>query len=272
MSPSKREREHARRRYAKRLARRERAAQARRRQQIIALAVIVGLALTGGVFLALNSGDSETDPAAEQTQPGEDAATPTDPGAAEDSDDGNQEPLPTTDPQRYDSAPSPDVAEDRHWQVTITTNLGPIEMTLDGLAAPQAVANFVQLAQDGYYDGTACHRLLPDSLLQCGDPTATGGGDPGYGFGPIENAPEDDLYPAGTLAMARMGNDGESMGSQFFMVFADVPLPADTAGGYTVFGSVDEGLDILAEVGAAGTGATSERPAQDVIIETVEVQ
>src|SRR5690625_5143550 len=131
LSPSKRERERARRRYAERLARRERAAQARRRQQIIAVAVIVGLALTGGVFLALNSSDSEAGPADVQTPPGDQGATQPDPGD-EPGDDGNQEPLPTTDPQRYDSPPPPEVAEDRQWQVTITTNLGPINMTLDG--------------------------------------------------------------------------------------------------------------------------------------------
>lgn len=271
MSPSKREREYARRRYAKRIQRREQAARTRRRRQIIALVAVLALALTGSVFLALSSGDAEpgqagdgdaTDPALEQPEEAQDEAG-----------DGEQGPMPTTDPQTYDAAPPAQDAEDRQWSVTITTNRGPIEMTLDGQAAPQAVANFVRLAGDGFYDGTACHRLLPESLLQCGDPTATGSGDyPGYQFGPIENAPEDDLYPAGTLAMARMPGDGESMGSQFFMVFADVTLPSDAAGGYTVFGSVDEGLDILSDVGAAGTSAQGERPAQDVIIETVEVQ
>lgn len=263
MSPSKRDREYARRRYAKRLQRRERAVRARRRQQLIAVAVVAALVLTGAVFLFLNRGEQVADPPPPDDAPVEE---PIDEAPA-------QDPLPTTEPDGYEAAPPAEDAQGRTWEATITTSVGVIELELDGAAAPQAVANFVRLAQDGFYDGTACHRLLPDSLLQCGDPSATGAGDyPGYRFGPIENAPADDLYPAGTLAMARVGGDGESMGSQFFMVFADVPLPADDAGGYTVFGTVTEGLDILAEVGAAGHGAEGERPAVDVIIETVEVQ
>src|SRR5699024_12416656 len=114
------------------------------------------------------------------------------------------------------------------------------------------------LAGDGFFQGTACHRLLPDSLLQCGDPTATGTGGPGYTFGPIENAPPDDKYPAGTIAMARQANDAESMGSQFFLVFFDTTLPSDSAGGYTVFGHITFGLLFLKEIGNTGT-ATGKR-------------
>src|SRR5699024_3762201 len=94
---------------------------------------------------------------------------------------------------------------------------------------------------------------LPDSLLQCGDPTATGTGGPGYTFGPIENAPSDDQYAAGTVAMARQANDADSMGSQFFLVFSDTTLPSDSAGGYTVFGHITSGLQILKEIGQTGT-------------------
>lgn len=171
------------------------------------------------------------------------------------------------------SVPSPDVAEGRAWTATITTSVGDIVVELDGAAAPQAVASFLTLAQDGFYDGTSCHRLLPDSLLQCGDPTGTGTGGPGYTFGPIENAPADDVYPAGTLAMARVGNDAQSQGSQFFLVFGEVTLPSDSAGGYTVFGTVTQGLDILQSVGAAGTttGTSDGPPATAVTIEKVTI-
>ncbi|WP_454294684.1 peptidylprolyl isomerase [Salana multivorans] len=159
------------------------------------------------------------------------------------------------------------------WDVTLHTNVGDIVLQLDGEHAPQAVASFLMLSKDGFYDGTACHRLLPSSLLQCGDPTASGMGGPGYSFGPIENAPEDDVYPAGTLAMARIGNDANSQGSQFFLVFNEVTLPSDSAGGYTVFGTVVQGLDILQSVGAAGTrtGASDGPPAEVVIIEEVTI-
>jgi peptidyl-prolyl cis-trans isomerase B (cyclophilin B) len=150
-------------------------------------------------------------------------------------------------------------------------------MELDGAAAPQAVASFVSLAQNGYFDGTGCHRLTTAGIyvLQCGDPTFTGSGSPGYHFGPIENAPEDDVYPAGTVAMARQGGNGESMGSQFFLVYEDSRIPSDEAGGYTVFGEITSGLDVVravADEGVAAVGATDGEPAGPVTIEGVETQ
>lgn len=104
----------------------------------------------------------------------------------------------------------------------------------------------------------------PDEPAEAQWPSPWGRGRPG--------CPEDDLYPAGTLAMARRGGDAESMGSQFFMVFADVTLPSDSAGGYSVFGRVTEGLDILQQVGSAGTVEGSEQPALPVTIEGVTIE
>ena len=82
-------------------------------------------------------------------------------------------------------------------------------------------------------------------VLQCGDPTGTSSGGPGYSFGPIENAPKDGVYARGVIAMARQPGNGSSMGSQFFIVYRQTTLPADAAGGYTVFGNVYQGLDNL---------------------------
>jgi len=237
---------------------------ARRRRLTLVTAVVVGLAVVVGaiVLILVNQPD---DPAPEPAT----TATAEDPHTAPPE---QAAPLPTTDPELYDAPPDPAEAEGRTWAMTVHTSAGDIGLEIDGENAPQAAANFLRLARDGFYDGTACHRLLPSSLLQCGDPTATGTGGPGYSFGPIENAPEDDVYPAGTLAMARQGNNGESMGSQFFMVFADVPLPSDSAGGYSVFGRVTEGLDILQQVGSAGTVEGSEQPALPVTIEGVTIE
>lgn len=233
---------------------------ARRRRTTMVVATIVGLAVVAAVIalLLVNRPDAE-----------EPAVQPTDTPATAPAE--APAPLPTTDPELYDSAPDPAEAEGRTWQVSVQTSAGDIGMEIDGENAPQAAANFLRLARDGFYDGTACHRLLPGSLLQCGDPTATGTGGPGYSFGPVENAPEDDVYPAGTLAMARQSQNAESMGSQFFMVFADVPLPSDNAGGYSVFGRVTEGLDILQQVGSAGTVEGTEQPALPVTIEGVTI-
>lgn len=259
MPSSKREREYERRRYEKwqqhQVARRAR----RRRTQIIAGSVVgvlvVGIGVTAAVLLG-GSGD------------GTDAAsTPEATTAA------------TTPAERVGNGgvvPEAALAEDRTWTGTITTSEGEIGVELDGDVAPQAVANFVTLGQEGYFDDTDCHRLTTDGIyvLQCGDPTGTGTGSPGYSFGPIENAPADDVYPAGTLAMARQGGNGESMGSQFFLVYEDSTIPADAAGGYTVFGRITSGLDVVQAVADAGVagGASDGTPATPVTIEGVETQ
>jgi peptidyl-prolyl cis-trans isomerase B (cyclophilin B) len=266
VSPSKREREYARRRYNKRAAKLAKSnAIARERRIVATVSVLALLVVVAGLFLW--NRQLEADPTAEPS--GNDSATapesesPTaDPGA-----------LPTTNPQTYQAPPPAADSLDQDWNVIIHTNMGDVEATLDGALAPQSVASFIMLASNGFFDGTACHRLLPDSLLQCGDPTATGGGGPGYSFGPIENAPADDVYPAGTIAMARQSGNAESQGSQFFLVFNDVPLPSDAAGGYSVFGTIDSGLEILQAIGAAGTadGSGDGQPIENVIIESVEV-
>lgn len=139
--------------------------------------------------------------------------------------------------------PSPEIAEHRDWTGTMTINEVPLAITIDGANAPQAASNFIDLAQKAFYTDVPCHRLTTEGIfvLQCGDPTGTGTGDPGYKFGPLENIPVDGLYPAGTIAMARSA-DPNSMGSQFFIVYEDTVLPGD---GYTVFGQVTSGLDEL---------------------------
>ncbi|MGN7701165.1 peptidylprolyl isomerase [Cellulosimicrobium sp. 22601] len=172
--------------------------------------------------------------------------------------------------------PPASAAEGRDWTSTLTTSAGDITLTLDGADAPQAVASFVSLAESGYFDGTSCHRLTTSGIyvLQCGDPTGTGTGGPGYSFGPIENPPSDDVYPAGTVAMARQGGNAESMGSQFFLVYEDSTIPSDAAGGYTVFGTITSGLDVVQAVADAGTqdGSGDGSPATPVTIEGVETQ
>ncbi len=178
----------------------------------------------------------------------------------------------STDEQQNQSAPPASQAQGRDWTLGLHTSEGEIEMVLSGDAAPQAVASFTSLAKAGFFDGTECHRLLPTSLLQCGDPTGTGTGGPGYTFGPVENAPRDDLYRAGTVAMARIPGDGSSMGSQFFLVFEDIKLPSDSAGGYSVMGSINTGLELLRNIAEAGTvdGSMDGQPLTRVIIESVE--
>jgi peptidyl-prolyl cis-trans isomerase B (cyclophilin B) len=180
----------------------------------------------------------------------------------------------TSDSGSAYSLPDPSTAEDRDWTASLDLNGSPLQLTLDGAAAPQAVASFVSLANAGFFDDTECHRLTTAGIfvLQCGDPTATGTGGPGYNFGPIENAPEDGVYPAGTVAMARVGGDAESNGSQFFLVYADSTIPSDAAGGYTVFGTVDEGLDVVQAIAAEGLVDGSSAPAAGALLTNVTAQ
>lgn len=143
--------------------------------------------------------------------------------------------------------PPSTLAEDRTWTGTLTLNDVPLGITLDGEAAPQAVSSTISLITSDFYQDVPCHRLTTEGIfvLQCGDPTGEGSGGPGYSYGPVENAPADNVYPAGTIAMARQGGNAFSQGSQFFIVYKDTTIPADAAGGYTVLGSVTSGLDQL---------------------------
>jgi peptidyl-prolyl cis-trans isomerase B (cyclophilin B) len=172
----------------------------------------------------------------------------------------------------------PDIAlaESRVWTGSMNVGEATLELELDGVNAPQAVANFVSLSQSGFYEGVSCHRLVTDGIyvLQCGDPDGTGGGGPGYNFGPIENAPADDSYVTGSLAMARVGGNGSSMGSQFFIVYQDSRIPSDAAGGYTIFGKITSGLDGLEPVIDAGVqgGATDGPPALETLLSSIELR
>lgn len=143
---------------------------------------------------------------------------------------------------------------------TVTTTCGDLVLDLDGAKAPKTVASFVQLARNGYWKDAPCHRLVMEGIfiLQCGDPTGTGSGDPGYGFG-LENAPKDGRFPRGSLAMARKSGDPNSNGGQFFIVVKETALPT-TDGGYSVFGSVTKGMDIVDRIAAGGNGADGVAP------------
>ncbi|RRJ87302.1 peptidylprolyl isomerase [Gulosibacter macacae] len=197
------------------------------KRAIIIIAIAAVLALASQLAFVLG-GFTTQGPAADpaQTDPAATDTAPADPNALPDA-----------------TVPPTTIAENREWTGEITFNETlALKVTIDGAAAPQAASNFIDLAQKDYFNNTACHRMTTEGLfvLQCGDPTGTGTGNPGYQFGPLENVPADGLYPAGTIAMANSGTP-DSMGSQFFIVYEDTNLP----GGYSVFGHVTEGLDQL---------------------------
>jgi len=194
-------------------------------------------------------------------------------------------PVPTPTPSASASAtpgnvgdvPSPDLSEYRDWTGDVTINGIPLGITLSGGLAPQGVASFVSLAQTGFYTDKTCHRLTNGgfSVLQCGSVDGSGGGELGFSYGPIENAPADDVYPAGTIALARQSNNAYSQGSQFFIVYEDTTIDSDTVGGYTVIGQVTSGLDqLITDVAAPGTadGSSDGAPLVPTTIGSVTVQ
>jgi peptidyl-prolyl cis-trans isomerase B (cyclophilin B) len=147
------------------------------------------------------------------------------------------------------NVPSTSVAETRTWTGDLTLNKVKLGISLDGKAAPQAVASFVTDAKTSYFNGLLCWRLTNSTgfyVLQCGTSSATGA-DTGaaYSFGPLENTPSDNVYPAGSIVEARTSDNAYGSGHQFFITYKDTTIPADSAGGYSVFGHVTSGLDQL---------------------------
>ena len=153
---------------------------------------------------------------------------------------------------------------------TFDTNCGNIVVTTVGAKAPITITQLATLARGGFFNNTLCHRLTTQGLyvLQCGDPTATGGGGPNFTYRD-ENLPVEGLnnYPAGTVAMANSGPG--TNGSQFFLVFADTTLGAN----YTIWGTITQGLDIVKAIAKAGVkgGGADGAPNQPISINRVTV-
>ena len=146
---------------------------------------------------------------------------------------------------------------------TLHTNHGPIEVELHDDDAPKTVENFRKLAADGFYDGVVFHRVIPDFMIQGGDPTGTGMGGPGYTF---EDEFNDHKVERGALAMANAGPN--TNGSQFFIVTAEATPWLD--GKHTVFGRVTGGMDAVDAISQVDTDA-SDKPREAVVIERVEL-
>jgi cyclophilin family peptidyl-prolyl cis-trans isomerase len=146
---------------------------------------------------------------------------------------------------------------------TLHTNRGAIEIELFDDDAPKTVGNFVKLARDGFYDGVIFHRVIPDFMIQGGDPTGTGRGGPGYQF---EDEINEHKIERGALAMANAGPN--TNGSQFFIVTTESAPWLD--GKHTVFGHVTSGMHVAEEISYLDTDS-HDKPKHDVVIERVEV-
>ncbi len=128
----------------------------------------------------------------------------------------------------------------RTYRALIKTNKGDIQLQLNPAEAPITVNNFVALAREGFYDGVTFHRVVPQFVIQGGDPTGSGSGGPGYKF---QDEPVKRTYKTGTLAMANAGPN--TNGSQFFICLEDQPgLPPN----YTIFGDTVAGMDVVRNI------------------------
>ncbi|MBV7695509.1 peptidylprolyl isomerase [Streptomyces sp. TRM70350] len=176
--------------------------------------------------------------------------------------------------ETWKKEPAMTIDKSADYTMKLATTCGDIDIALKASAAPHTVNSFNFLAGKGYFDHTTCHRLTTNGIyvLQCGDPTGSGSGGPGYTI-PDENLKDkslkDNIYPAGTVAMANTGQPG-SGGSQFFLVYQDSQLPPS----YTPFGTVSEaGMTVLKKIADAGesTGAGDGAPNATVVINKATV-
>ncbi|MFD5654626.1 peptidylprolyl isomerase [Streptomyces sp. NPDC127039] len=234
------------------LRQQQRRTSARRKARMrnAAIASVLGVILIGSVALyttgvVLGDDDDKTNAGAEVT-PSASA-----PSKAPDPCDKPAEGKVKT--QTWKKEPAQTVDKSAKYTMKLATTCGDIDIALKAKAAPHTVNSFDFLAGKGYFDHTKCHRLTTEGIyvLQCGDPTAQGNGGPGYNI-PDENLKDkslkDNVYPAGTVAMANTGQP-DSGGSQFFLVYQDSQLPPS----YTPFGTVSkEGMTVLKKIASAG--------------------
>lgn len=273
MTTNQMRREAAKRKLERQQDRRAQQAVRRKKAAVITSAAVVVLVVLAVVLLTVFTGGDEpaTDPNA--AAPVEPAATPV---------LGQCAFTPTPNEPAAKPAEVPGITEAPTAgavPITMQTNRGTIPLTLDRSKAPCTVESFVRLTQAGYFNATPCHRLTATDglkVLQCGDPTGTGSGGPGYrindeqptDLAPSPTSPDVVIYPRGTLAMAKT-REPNSGGSQFFLVYADSALPPQ----YTVFGTIGEGgLAVLDQIAADGLANASPSgdgaPAQPVIIDS----
>lgn len=232
------------------------------------LALVLGLAGCGEEDPESDARDdtssSETSESTETAGSPTETATVTETGAA----DGSCEYVPDGTDAGVELPPG-DPTTSGEVGVTIETTIGEFHLTLDGDRTPCTTNSFASLVEQGFYDDTTCHRMTVSQgfeVLQCGDPTGTGSGGPGYTIPAEFDGSE--TYPAGTLAMAR-ATDPNSGGSQFFICYGETLLSPE----YTVFGTVDQAtIDAIATAAEAGVtpqmGPEDGTPKTEITFET----
>ncbi|WP_119730787.1 peptidylprolyl isomerase [Thermomonospora amylolytica] len=263
MAGKDRKKELARQRYLRQQARREAEARKARRIRVVGSAVAVAL-LAGGGFgiVALVGGDegAKADPAAstpppEDGKPKQEIALQKVSVSGEEGGGSAKCKYPDSDndqgaPKNLDKPPATAVYGGKV-TATLKTSLGDVKIEMDADKAPCTVNSFAHLAEEKFFENVKCHRLTTAAslkVLQCGDPTGSGAGGPGYRFA-NENT-KGAKYTRGVVAMAH-SMEPDSNGSQFFIVHGDSELPAD----YTIFGKITSGMDVIDKVAQAGVAA-----------------
>jgi cyclophilin family peptidyl-prolyl cis-trans isomerase len=170
----------------------------------------------------------------------------------------------------FGQAPPTCIEDDVTYTAEVATSHGDFTIELDQEAAPATVNNFVVLARYHYFDNTVCHRAITGFMVQCGDPTGTGSGDPGYEFA-NENPASNADYTRGAVAMANSGPD--TNGSQFFVTTSDSSPSLETS--YSLFGQVTDGLDTtIAALDALGSNPAADNgvpPSEQIVVESVTI-
>lgn len=171
---------------------------------------------------------------------------------------------PVTTKKMYSYPPVMAIDSTKAYSATLETSVGKMVVALNAKETPTTVNNFVFLAKEKFYDGTIFHRTIPGFMVQGGDPTGTGMGDPGYKF---DDEAFTGKYERGTIAMANSGPD--TNGSQFFIMHADYPLPPN----YVIFGKVTEGLETVDKIATAPTkpGGEGSSPVTPVTVTSVTI-
>jgi cyclophilin family peptidyl-prolyl cis-trans isomerase len=270
--------------------------QHQRKRQTVTIAVALVIALVGslGVYLLFTGGD-ENPPSATGSETGATGATgetgatgPTGATAVPGTQTGTVDPEPGPEevacggeqpkealkPKPQFSAPEQVLEEGESYEALIETSCGDIVVQLFSEDAPETVNSFVFLARQGYFDGQRFHRIDTSiDVIQGGDPTGTGGGGPGYSI--PDELTGDESYGPGVLAMANAGPD--TGGSQFFLVSGDDGHLLDDQGAWTIFGSVLGGLDVIETIQALpiqdpAAGLSGQQPAQSVYIERISIR
>ncbi|MVU77824.1 peptidylprolyl isomerase [Nocardia sp. ET3-3] len=264
-----------------------RAQRARKRKQLTiaasALGVVVAVAAGVGIYFLTKGDDNSSNSAAASTTPDASLTGAPPPAAKAKAAQVNCTYRPSQKPaDKPVSAPGTDnISTAGEVKATMTTSQGPISMTLNPGESPCTVNSFESLAKQKFFDNTSCHRITTGKglqVLQCGDPTGSGMGGPGYEFDneyPTDQYDANDqaaqfpvAYKRGVLAMANAGPG--TNGSQFFLVYGDSQLPPQ----YTIFGTIDDnGLATLDKIAAAGVqgGGQDGKPATDVNIQSVQI-